>query len=71
MREPRMTCFFSLIVWYIGEVGAMAFGRLASTIYILVGVSSLAQKNEKDACVFVGDQSIANHFYLSRYLQLL
>jgi len=34
-----MTCFFSLIVWYIGEVGAMAFGRLASTIYILVGVS--------------------------------
>ena len=48
MREPRMTCFFSLIVWYIGEVGAMAFGRLASTIYILVGVSSLAQKIEKD-----------------------
>ena len=53
MREPRMTCFFSLIVWYIGEVGAMAFGRLASTIYILVGVSSLAQKIEKDVLPYL------------------
>ena len=34
-----MTCFFSIIVWFAGEVGAMAFGRVASTVYILVGVS--------------------------------
>jgi len=33
-----MTCFFSVIVWFAGEVGAMAFGRVASTVYILVGV---------------------------------
>ena len=39
----RMTFIFSTIVWYIGEVGAMAFGRLTSTIYILIGVCPLPE----------------------------
>ncbi|CAK8996512.1 unnamed protein product [Durusdinium trenchii] len=33
-----MTLFFSWIIWFVGEVGAMAFGRLMSTVYTLIAV---------------------------------
>eukprot|EP00435_Cladocopium_sp_Y103_P014490 s1439_g3.t1 len=47
-----MTCFFSLIVWYAGEVGAMAFGRVASTVYILVGVGLVRPAQAYINCCF-------------------
>lgn len=40
-----MTLFFSWIIWFVGEVGAMAFGRLMSTVYTLIAVGTSLEMN--------------------------